>query len=79
MVIHLVKNLLVGQRHFKLCVHADLHYRQPEAATKCCMKKDVLKNFSKLTGKDLFQNLFFNSVYPPSRTNLENKGNLQRY
>ena len=51
---------------------------------KCSMKKGVLKNFAKFTGKHLSQSLFFkslcfNSVYPSSSSNLEKKGSLQLY
>ena len=31
-------------------------------AQRCSMKKGVLKNFTKFTGKDLCQSLFFNKV-----------------
>ena len=32
------------------------------AATRSVLKKDVLKNFAKFTGKHLCQSLFFNKV-----------------
>ena len=43
------------------------------------MKKGVLENFEKFTGKHLrqslfFKSLFYDSVYPSSSSNLENKG-----
>ena len=34
----------------------------PEAAIRRCFSKVVLKNFSKLTGKHLYQRLFLNKV-----------------
>ena len=33
-----------------------------EAATECSLKKSVLKDFAKITGKHLCQGLFFNKV-----------------
>ena len=45
------------------------------------MKKDVLKNIKKITRKHLCQslfskNLFFNSIYLSSSSNIENKGSF---
>ena len=34
----------------------------PEAATECSLKKSLLKDFAKITGKQLCQGLFFNKV-----------------
>ena len=38
-----------------LILHTNSHQR-------CCMKKCVLRNFIKITGKHLCQSLFFNEV-----------------
>ena len=47
---------------FEITVLA-LHSLTTEAvAQRCSMKKDVLRNFAKFTGKHLCQSLFFNKV-----------------
>ena len=40
---------------------------------RCSLKKDFLKNFEKLTGKQLHQSLFFNKVSGWSPANLSKK------
>ena len=41
----------------------DVALQEAEAvAQMCSVKKDVLRNFAKLTGKHLCQSLFFNKV-----------------
>ena len=44
---------------------------------RCSVKKDVLKNFTKLTGKHLCQSLFFNKVAGLRHTILLKKGLAQ--
>ena len=44
---------------FQLSLH-DAVIKKPQAATRCSMKKVVLRNFTKFTGKHLCQSLFFN-------------------
>ena len=48
-------------RHQKCCIH---HQQSPPRSShqRCSVKKSVLKNFAKFTGKHLRQSLFFNKV-----------------
>ena len=60
---HLYVGFLVSvpPRHQKCCIH---HQQSPPRSShqRCSVKKSVLKNFAKFTGKHLRQSLFFNKV-----------------
>ena len=54
--------------------------RRTEAVVRrCSVKKDILRNFSKFTGKHLCQNLFCNKVAGPKPATLLKKRLWHRY
>ena len=57
------KNVLIEcQKQKSICILKDLIDRSSH--WKCSVRKSVLGNFTKFTGKHLCQNLFFNKVAP---------------
>ena len=52
-------NIYISLASFNL--EAELHYHR-SSHRRCSMKKGVLRNFTKFTGKHLCQSLFFNKV-----------------
>ena len=57
------KNILIeSQKQKSICILKDLIDRSSH--WKCSVRKSVLGNFTKFTGKHLCQNLFFNKVAP---------------
>ena len=57
------KNVLIEcQKQKLICILKDLIDRSSHG--KCSVRKGVLGNFAKFTGKNLCQSLFFNKVAP---------------
>ena len=46
----------------KNSIQVDIYTRERGSQQRCSIKKGVLKNFTKFTGKHLCQSLFFNKV-----------------
>ena len=47
---------------FEERTYVALSLRYSEAVSRCSVKKNVLRNFAKFTGKHMYQRLFFNKV-----------------
>ena len=46
----------------RICTRVDLISNNKSSHCRCSIKKGVLKNLSKVTGKDLYHNLYFRKV-----------------
>ena len=60
-VEYFLPNLFIGLFHYALLICL-LSWKTRGSHRRCYVRKDVLRNFAKFTGKHLCQDLFFNKV-----------------